>query len=89
MDVSDFFVLHSAMKTHMLTNQNARTVQIILYNKLVLNSFKIDSILNTKAPIPVGINSCVVYKFSSFGCAASNGVETLKLCIYTGCRCLM
>ena len=24
------FVLHSAMKTHLLTNQNARTIQIIL-----------------------------------------------------------
>ena len=37
---------------------------------LAFSSFKVGSLLSVKDPIPSGLRSCVVYKFSCAGCAA-------------------
>ena len=45
---------------------------------LAFSSFKVVSLLRVKEPIPSGLRSCVVYKFSCAGCAACSVGETTR-----------
>ena len=45
---------------------------------LAVSSFKVGSLFSVKDPIPNGLRSCVVYKFSCAGCGACHVGETTQ-----------
>ena len=45
---------------------------------LAFSSFKVGSLFSVKDPVPNGLRSCVVYKFSGAGCAACYVGETTR-----------
>ena len=45
---------------------------------LAFSSFKVGSLFSVKDPVPNGLRSCVVYKFSCTGCAACYVGETTR-----------
>ena len=45
---------------------------------LAFSSFKVGSLFSVKDPVPNGLRSCVVYKFSCAGCAACYVGETTR-----------
>ena len=45
---------------------------------LAFSSFKVGSLFSVKDPVPNGLRSCVVYKFSRAGCAACYVSETTR-----------
>ena len=45
---------------------------------LAFSSFKVGSLFSVQDPVPNGLRSCVVYKFSCAGCAACYVGETTR-----------
>ena len=72
--ISHYFSSIAQKRIHRLSHFYCNNANIVL----AFSSFKVGSLFSVKDPIPNGLRSCVVYKFSCAGCAACYVGETTR-----------